>query len=126
MPFLRFDIVEQESANHDIPHVSEVVDRVIAEASALFRKFAPLPVAAQHTGLIPLTAQKRTISMSARQSSSLLEGPLVLYLAPTFALIYPATLWSFHVSVSAFESAERGATAAAAAVASLVLSFVFP
>jgi nitronate monooxygenase len=31
---------------HDIPGAAEVVDRVVAEASALFKKFAPVPTAA--------------------------------------------------------------------------------
>jgi nitronate monooxygenase len=31
---------------HDIPRAAEVIDRLVAEASALFKKFAPIPTAA--------------------------------------------------------------------------------
>jgi nitronate monooxygenase len=31
---------------HDIPRAAEVIDRIVAEASALFKKFAPAPTAA--------------------------------------------------------------------------------
>jgi hypothetical protein len=67
-----------------------------------------------------------TMSMPAQRSSSLLEGPVGIYLAPVAALIYPLTLWSFHLSVSASETGGRSAMAVAAAAASLALSFVLP
>lgn len=66
------------------------------------------------------------MSMPARKSSSLLEGPLGIYLAPIAALIYPVTLWCFHSSVSVFETGGQAATAVAAGATSLALSFVLP
>src|SRR5262245_51504976 len=66
------------------------------------------------------------LSFAARRSSSSLEGPLVFYLAPILALIYPATLWTFHLSVSAFETSEQAPLVVAAAVVSFALSFVLP
>jgi hypothetical protein len=42
------------------------------------------------------------------------------------ALIYPAALWAFHLSVNAFETDGRSHAAVAAAAASLALSFVLP
>ena len=63
---------------------------------------------------------------AGRQSSSLLEGPLGLYLAPIAALIYPATLWAFHLSVDAFETGGSSPAAAVAAATSLALSFILP
>jgi hypothetical protein len=64
--------------------------------------------------------------MPKRQSSSVLERPLGIFLAPVAALIYPVTLWSFHLSVSAFDSSGPTPAAVAAAVASLALSFALP
>jgi hypothetical protein len=61
------------------------------------------------------------MSLSARQSSYVPEGPLGFYLAPVAALIYPATLWSFHLSVNAFETGERVLASVTAASVSLAL-----
>jgi hypothetical protein len=65
-------------------------------------------------------------SILARRSASLPEGPLRYYLAPVAALIYPAMLWSCHLSVNAFETGERALALAAAASVSLALAFVLP
>ena len=71
---------------------------------------------------------KRNLAMPmpSWRSLSLPEGRLGFYLAPVAALIYPLTLWSFHLSVSASETGGRSAMAVAAAAASLALSFVLP
>lgn len=67
-----------------------------------------------------------SLTTPVQRSSFLLKGSLGLYLAPVAALIYPATLWTFHLSVSAFETDGRAPLALAAAVASLALAFVLP
>ena len=75
----------------------------------------PLAIAAQNKRLVPPAKHELTISMPVRSSSSLLEGPVGMYFRPVAALIYPVSLWSFHVSVvSAYETG-GGATAALAA-----------
>jgi hypothetical protein len=66
------------------------------------------------------------ISTPVRQLSSLLEGPAGIYLAPIAALIYPAALWCFHLSVSAFEAGGWVPVASAGAALSLGLSFALP
>jgi hypothetical protein len=70
--------------------------------------------------------QKLAMAVPAQQFSSLTEWPLGCYLAPVTALIYPATLWTFHLSVSVFKSDGRAPMAVAAAVISLALSFLLP
>jgi hypothetical protein len=69
---------------------------------------------------------KLAMSMPTQRSSSLPPGPLGFYLAPVAALIYPATLWSFHLSVNAFENGERVLASVTAASVSLALAFVLP
>jgi hypothetical protein len=71
---------------------------------------------------------KRNLAMPmpSWRSLSLPEGRLGFYLAPVAALIYPATLWSFHLSVNAFETGERVLASITAASISLALAFVLP
>ena len=79
-----------------------------------------------HVRPMTVSRMKHELTMSTppRQSSSLLEGPLGLYLAPIAALIYPTALWAFHLSVNVFETGGRSPATVAAATASLALSFV--
>src|SRR5262249_38414568 len=72
------------------------------------------------------TPMKRNLAipMPSWRSLSLPEGRLGFYLAPVAALIYPATLWSFHLSVSAFETGERVQASATSASVYVALAFV--